>query len=183
MSTIIRELKKRLMELESKHKTKPLPSIVIETEFGRKPATITYTSQEPKDMVELFKGASIKGEILGNEYVIYNLPQITFDSKTFKKIEEIAYEKFNFDKIMDIPAIPHPRLGRETMGGLELIKNGIPIVTLFSTRFQININYEHAEEIADALIKEVYRFEAKPSLLEIILSKIIEFIKRLMRRQ
>ncbi|MCS7369181.1 MAG: hypothetical protein NDF57_05665 [archaeon GBS-70-058] len=178
MSIIISELKKRLKELEAKHITRPIPSIVIETEFSRKPATIMYTSSEYKDLTEIFKGSSVKGEILGDEYIIYNLPQISFDSKTFKKIEDIAYGKFKVERIVDVPPIPHPRYGRETSAGLELIKDGKPIATIYSTRFHININFEAAEELADELIREVYRFEEKPSLLAILIWKIKKFLKK-----
>lgn len=181
MAALIRELKRRLKDLEEKHKTRPLPSIVLEMEFARRPATLLYSSRDYKDMTEVFKGSSIKGEISGNEYVIYNLPQITFDSNTFKRIEEVAYGKFNVDGIVDVPPIPHPRYGREVSGGLELLKNGRPIATLFPSRFHINIDYEYAEELAEELLKEVYRFEREPSLLEILIIKIRKFIRKMFR--
>lgn len=181
MSTLIRELKRRLKDLEEKHRTRPLPSIVVEMEFSRKPVTMMYSSKEYKDMVEVFRGASIKGEISGNEYIVYNLPHIVFDSNTFKRIEEVAYGKFNIDKIVDVPPIPHPRYGREAAGGLELLKDGKPVATLFPSRFHININYELAEELAEALLKEVYRFEREPSLFEILIMKIKRFIRRISR--
>ncbi|MCX8168634.1 MAG: hypothetical protein N3E39_00200 [Candidatus Methanomethylicia archaeon] len=181
MSILINELKKKLMELESKHKTKPLPSIVIEMEFSRKPILLKRALEEYKGLEDVFKGFSIKGEISGNEYVIYNLPQVIFDSNTFRKIEEVAYDRFNIDSIVDVPPIPHPRYGRESSGGLELLKDGKPVATLYSTRFHINTNYDQAEKLAEVLLKEVYKYEEKPGLLEILFWKFKKFLKRVFR--
>lgn len=181
MAIIIRELKDRLKQLESKHRM--LPSVVLETELRRRPVSLSFSRLGYEEIARIFKGSFLKGEIVEDDFVIMNLPDIPFDSSTLSKVERVAYERFSIDEIRDAPRIPHYKPGQTGATiGLELIKKDMVVASLFESRVYINRYYEQAEELADALIKEVYKFEAKPSLLAIIFARLIKAIRKMVKR-
>jgi len=178
LSTLIRELKGRLRELEERHKSVPLA--VIESELERRPVyrSISERFYEFQEVPRIFRGAYLKAYVVEDDFVISGLPRIRFDSSTFSRIEEVAYGLFGVDGIRDTPRIPHYKPDSAASYGLELIKGGRVIATLMDSKFYINRGYERAEELADALVQRVYRVEARPGLLAILLSRLIRLFRR-----
>lgn len=181
MSVLIRELRGRLRELEEKHRSVPLA--VVETELERRPVYLSISSETFQDLPKLFRGAYLRAYVVEDDFVISGLPRIRFDSSTFSRIEEVAYTLFEVDGIRDTPRIPHYKTDSTSSYGLELLKDGRVIATLMDSRFYISRDYERAEDLADALVQRVYRVEEKPSLIAILLSRLIRLLRRRTRGQ
>ncbi|MEM2126644.1 MAG: hypothetical protein QXH67_00275 [Candidatus Bathyarchaeia archaeon] len=181
MSILIRELKGRLRELEERHRS--LPLAVIETELERRPVYLSISGEGYQDLPRLFRGTYLRAYVVEDEFVISGLPRIRFDSSTFSKIEEVAYTLIGVDGIRDTPRIPHYKPDSPSSYGLELVKDGRVIATLLDSKFYISRDYEGAEELADALVQRVYRVEERPSLIAILISRLIRLLRRGQKRR
>lgn len=177
MATVIRELKRRLEELERRHQS--LPMIVLETELKRKPVYVSYSCQSDQEFSYIFRGGPfLRGDILDEDFVIENLPSISFDSSTLSRIEQTVCGRFRIDEIRDAPRVPYYRAGRTLkLNGIELIKNNHAVSTLFENIVFIDRDCAFAEELADVLVKEIYRVESKPGFLALLLSRLIRFLR------
>lgn len=179
MSAIIRELKRRIKELENRHRS--LPYSVIETELKKRPISKTSTAHNPYDYVGIVRGSFIKGEVMEDDFVLSNLPRISFDSSTFLKIEEIAYDRLDIEEIRDAPRIP--QYDRKSSNeGLELLRGGDVVASLYESMFYVTRDYEHAETLADALINEIYKLDSKPGYLRILLVRLAMALKKFFKK-
>ncbi|KPV61578.1 MAG: hypothetical protein AOA65_2395 [Candidatus Bathyarchaeota archaeon BA1] len=180
MAILIQRLKERVKELEGKHRGVPL--VVLETELRRRPITMRLPNAVSKEIDRVFKEPYLRGEIVEDNFAVKNLPRILFDSATFTKIEKVAYDQFAIDEIRDVPRIPYYTPEHAGIrGGLELVRKGVDVATLFESEVYINRDYELAEELADALVKSVYGVEAKPSLLTMLFARVAKVIRKMLR--
>ncbi|MBS7619871.1 hypothetical protein KEJ21_04400 [Candidatus Bathyarchaeota archaeon] len=175
LASLIREMKRRISELEKRHRS--IPFTVLETEFRRRPITLSL-SEKSDELPKLFRGSFLHASVSEEDFIISNLPRIRFDSETFKKIEDVAYRMFDIEEVRDAPRIPHYKPDMFVEAGLEFVKHGRTVATLTPSKLYIDKEYDKAEDLAEALIKHVYSVEIKPSLL----SKLIALIFRKFRK-
>jgi len=182
LAAVIRELKRRLEELEHRHQI--LPTIVLETELKKKPVYASYNRQTEQELTHIFRGGPfLKGDVVDEDFVIENLPSISFDSPTLSRIEQAICRRFGIDKICDVPRVPYYKGGRTLrLNGIELIKNNRVVSTLLENMIFIDRHYESGEELADALVEEIYKAESRPSFLTLLITRLIRFVKSIVRR-
>jgi hypothetical protein len=180
LAAVIREL--RLEELERKHRS--LPRIVLETELKRRPVYVSYSYGAEQELTRVFRGGPfLKGDIVDEDFVIENLPSITFDSSTLGKIEEAVCRRFGIDGICDVPQVPYYKGGRAVrLSGIELIRNGRVVSTLLENVVFIDRSCEFSEELADVLVAEIYRAKSKPGFLTLLFSRLMEFVRSMVKR-
>jgi len=182
LAAVIRELKRRLKELEHRHRS--LPMIVLETELKKKPVYASYNCQTEQELTHVFRGGPfLKGDIMDEDFVIENLPSISFDSPTLSRIEQAICRRFGIDEICDVPRVPYYKSGRTLrLSGIDLIKNNRVVSTLFENMIFIDRHYESGEELADALVGEIYKAKSRPSFLTLLITRLTRFIKSMAKR-
>jgi len=182
LAAVIRELKRRLEELENRHQS--LPTIVLETELKKKPVYVSYNRQTEQELTHVFRGGPfLRGDVVDEDFVIENLPSISFDSPTLSRIEQAVCRRFGIDEIRDVPRIPYYKNGRTIrLSGIELIKNNRVVSTLLENMIFIDRHYESGEELADALVEEIYKAESRPGFLTLLITRLIRFVKSTVKR-
>jgi len=182
LAAVIRELKRRLEELENRHQS--LPTIVLETELKKKPVYVSYNLQTEQELTHVFRGGPfLRGDVVDEDFVIENLPSISFDSPTLSRIEQAVCRRFGIEEIRDVPRIPYYKSGRTLrLSGIELIKNNRVVSTLLENMIFIDRHYESAEELADALVEEIYKAESRPGFLTLLITRLIRFVKSIVKR-